>query len=1153
MPSTDTVDALPDPFAPRWLPARTLAGFVLAAVAVLVLALISFRTLTERSDSAGRVKRTGAVIEQVQGLLSSMKDLETGQRGFLLTGEESFLAPYNAAAAQLPADGERLRQMLAGDSEQRARLVALEKLVESTGTSLQAGIDARRTGVMGLVEASSRMVEGKRLMDAVRMAGADMVRRERESLAADDARWQRAAKASFVVQLGGAGVLLLLIAAAAFLSSRDHMLRARQDWLRRTQLALGARLQGDPSLETLGNATIELLAHVLQANRGLVYRIAPDRLERIGGFGDADAPPLLALDHGLLGQAARATQAMRVTAVPADYFPVSSGLGRAPARELLLAPARMDGHNWAVFELGFFRKVGPNDLALLDQVASMLGVALRSALDRSRLEALLEETQRQSEELQTQQEELRVTNEELEEQGRLLRQSQTQLEAQQADLEQSNAQLEEQTQQLEAQRDQLELAQGTLEARASELQRANQYKTEFLANMSHELRTPLNSTLILSKLLSDNATGNLTPEQVRFAQTIAGAGNDLLGLINDILDLSKIEAGKVELEIAPVDAAMLLDQLRASFEPTAQSKGIAFEAGLAAGAPPLLGTDRQRLGQVLKNLLSNAIKFTDKGTVSLSMRAVGADRVAFVVSDSGIGLTPGQQDIIFEAFRQADGSTHRRYGGTGLGLSISRDLARVLGGDIRVESTPGEGSVFTLEIPVRLDPALHAPSEPREAEIPLPALPRAAAARPASMSAAGMAAGAPALPPDAVSAPAVIGRADRAILVIEDDVAFAHILRDLCAELGFGCILANTAGEGLAAAKVHRPSAIVLDMKLPDLSGLGVLEQLKRNPDTRHIPVHVVSISDHSREALELGAIGYAFKPVSRDELVQALQRLDSKSLQDARRVLVVEDDARQRESVIALLQSPDTEIIAVSTAADALAELARTTFDCVVMDLHLPDANGDELLEAMAGREDIAFPPVIVYTGRDLSRDEEARLRRYSRSIILKGARSPERLLDEVTLFLHQVEATLPAERQRMLQAARNREAALEGRHVLVVEDDVRNVFALTSLLEPKGATVAIARNGLEALAALDAVDAGGPPIDLVLMDIMMPEMDGLTAMREIRKRPGWHSVPIIALTAKAMKDDHDQCLAAGANDYIAKPLDVERLLSLIRVWMPK
>jgi CheY-like chemotaxis protein len=589
----------------------------------------------------------------------------------------------------------------------------------------------------------------------------------------------------------------------------------------------------------------------------------------------------------------------------------------------------------------------------------------------------------------------------------------------------------------------------------------------------------------------------------------------------------------MELSPEPVAVAATVEGLLETLSPLAAQKGLAFTAAVEPGTPERLETDPQRLGQILKNLLSNAIKFTEAGGVSLRASAAGPGQVAFAVRDTGIGIPPHQQAIIFEAFRQADGSTHRRYGGTGLGLSISRDLARLLGGDVAVASTPGSGSVFTLTLPVAYAPASTArPAAPVAAE--------AVVARPPRPGPA------PAELPD--DRDHLTGA--RRILVIEDDVAFARILRDLAHELGFECVVAHTAADGLAAAAEYRPSAIVLDVNLPDHSGLGVLDRLKHDARTRHVPVHVVSVADYRRQALERGAIGYALKPVQRDDLVEAFRRLEAKGTQAVRRVLVVEDDARQRESVQQLLKSDGVQIDGVETAAEALDRLRDTTFDCMVMDLNLPDMSGYELLERMAGQDEVSFPPVIVYTGRVLTRDEEQGLRRFSKSIIVKDARSPERLLDEVTLFLHQVESTLPVERQRMLKAARHREKALEGRRILVVEDDARNIFALSNVLEPKGAAVEIARNGRE---AIEVLERGDGAIDLVLMDIMMPEMDGLTAMREIRKRPQWARLPIIALTAKAMRDDQERCLAAGASDYIAKPLDVEQLLSLVRVWMPK
>jgi len=769
--------------------------------------------------------------------------------------------------------------------------------------------------------------------------------------------------------------------------------------------------------------------------------------------------------------------------------------------------------------------------------------------------------------LQAQEEELRVNNEELEEQSQALKASQARLETQQSELEETNAQLEEQAQQLEAQKDDLSKAQTVLVEKASELERSNQYKSEFLANMSHELRTPLNSTLILAKLLADNKGGNLTDEQVRFAQTISSAGNDLLALINDILDLSKMEAGKIEIVAEQVRMQKLTDELTATFQPTAQQKNLSLRTIVEAGTPEHIVTDAQRLGQILKNLLSNAVKFTDKGEVTLTIYPNAEGRVAFSVRDTGIGIADDQQQFIFEAFRQADGSTHRKYGGTGLGLSISRDLARILGGDIQVQSRLGEGSIFTLTLPLAYSPEASNLTLPMTGDAGVAAMPPPAPAS-SVISAARASLAATAAPDVSVPSRTATGLqpiaidddrnrikpASRLILVIEDDTAFALILRDLAHEMGFQCIITHSANEGVAAADLYHPSAILLDMNLPDFSGLGVLDQIKRNPHTRHIPVHVVSVADYIQEAMERGAVGYALKPVQREQLIDAFRKLEAKFSQSLHHVLVVEDDARQRDSIRQLLGNDDVNIVGVETAAKALEQLRTTTFDCMVMDLNLPDLSGYELLEKMAQQEDVAFPPVIVYTGRSLTGEEEQGLRRFSRSIIIKDARSPERLLDEVTLFLHQVETTLPAESQRLLKVARDREAVFQGRRVLVVEDDVRNIFALSSVLEPKGMKVEIARNGIEALEALKRSQASGAQrIDLVLMDIMMPEMDGMTAMREIRRQPEWKKLPIIALTAKAMKDDQEKCLAAGANDYIAKPLDVEKLLSLVRVWMPK
>jgi CheY-like chemotaxis protein/CHASE3 domain sensor protein len=1131
------------------LPTGTFIAFVAAVVAIILVAVLSYGALQGSADSARRVTHTLEVLEQLQSLLSTLQDAETGQRGFVMTGDENYLEPYTNAKAALPGELKSAHALIDGSPEQQRLLETLEHDATDKMQELGETVALRRQGDAADALKIIRTNRGKQAMERIRETIAEMQRDARSVLVTRQREWLNAASVSSIVVLGGSGLLLMLVAAAALRTSRDYRARQTQVWIRTGQMGISARVQGEQHLSTLGDNVLGFLADYLDAQVGAVFVADSDnRLLRIASYAipEPRQGAVIAPGDGLLGQAAKENRVLHVRHVPRDYLPVASGLGSGTPRELLIAPAAVDGIVQGVMELGFFRRILPADRELLARISETLGVAVRASKDRTRLEELLTQTQRQGEELQTQQEELRVSNEELEVQAAALKNSQAQLEVQQVELEQTNSQLEEQAQVLEHQKDELSRAQIGLVDRATELERANQYKSEFLANMSHELRTPLNSALILAKILADNKHGNLSDEQVKFAQTISAAGNDLLAIINDILDLSKVEAGKVEVAVATVVVAAAIDTLVAALEPLAKQKGLRLSTTTDAGTPSVIETDAQRLGQILKNLLSNALKFTEHGEVSLRVYSGAAGTLSFAVRDTGIGISAHQQGIIFEAFRQADGSTHRKYGGTGLGLTISRDLARLLGGDITVESAAGSGSIFTLTLPlVRAAEAAAAISA-----APLPPA-RVAPSTTASATPVRAAPIASSLVEDDRERLTVNSRL---ILIVEDDAKFASILRDLTREMGFQCIVTTTASDGVAAALMYSPKAILLDMNLPDHSGLGVLDRLKRDPKTRHIPVHVISVADHMHEALAMGALGYALKPVRREELVGALQRLEAKFSQSRRHILILEDDERQRNSIMQLLTNGDVQITAVESAAEALAHLRRTTFDCMVMDLNLPDLSGYELLQQMAEEGDVSFPPVIVYTGRSLTAAEEQSLRRFSKSIIIKDARSPERLLDEVTLFLHQVESQLPAERQLMLKAARDREATLDGRRILVVEDDVRNIFALTSLLEPKGAKIEIARNGREALEALArSTEDPARAIDLILMDIMMPEMDGITATREIRKRHEWRRLPIIALTAKAMKDDQEKCLAAGANDYIAKPLDVEKLLSLVRVWMPK
>jgi len=942
----------------------------------------------------------------------------------------------------------------------------------------------------------------------------------------------------------------LALAAIGFLFISYRIEARRQKWLRDGEADLAKVLGGEHSLEELGGATLRFLAERLGATVGAIYLRDGERFRRSSTYGVPDAAPVpevLGPKDGLLAQAVQDNRSFLIRDVPGGYLSFGTALGSGTPRALLIATGHVDAVTNAVVELGFLHlssTQGEEAPEFLDRIGSQLGVAFRSAMYRARLQALLAETQQQAEELQTQSEELRASNEELEAQSRQLLDSQSQLEEQQAELERNNAELEEQAHSLEAQRDELTRIQTSLRAQAGELEQASRYKSEFLANMSHELRTPLNSLLIMARLLADNRGGNLTGEQVRFAETIEGSGNDLLTLINDVLDISKIEAGRLDLQPRRIDIASVLQKMRDVFAPAAQDKGLAFEIEVAAEAALQVETDPQRLEQILRNFLSNAIKFTESGSVRLEV-APGQrpGRLALTVRDTGLGIAGDKQETIFEAFRQADGSISRKYGGTGLGLSISRELARLLGGEIVLESEPGNGSAFTLDLPERFEvPATAAATSPNSAPSRAASSDREQAAPPLRRS------------PPVEDDRQVLSGDKRLILIVEDDLTFARILRDLVHELGFQCLVADTADEGALLARQYLPHAVILDMNLPDHTGLSVLDRIKRDTRTRHIPVHVVSVDDDTHAAMASGAVGYLFKPVSRDALVGMLEGLEARMSKRLRRVLVVEDDATQAESIRHLLASREVETVEAHSAAACLDLLGRETFDCMVLDLILPDMPGMDLLERLSSDESVGFPPVIVYTGRDTSADEELALRRYSKSIIVKGAKSPERLLDEVTLFLHQVVSDLPDEHQKMLARALSRDAALEGRQVLVAEDDVRNVYALTSILEPHGVRVRIARNGREALDALEKSRLDGiEPIDLVLMDVMMPEMDGLTATRAIRQEAHWRDLPIIALTAKAMERDQQECLAAGANDYLAKPLDVDKLLSLVRVWMPR
>ena len=1186
-------DSVIDPHAFERMLSRNVKLPLLGGLfgAVLFVALIAYLL-----SVIGWVEHTDRVTHNVSEAQRLSVDLETGMRGFVITGDDSFLSPYDSAQPQIAKSLALVREMVKDNPAQAERIDRITTLQAAWNQYASEVIALRRNG--GDYLTAMRRGQGKRLTDAMRADYAEVMNVEQQL------RFERNNQANNTSLAVIAAFLLFTLTLTGLLAyfGRRQLVRlsedygrtlarqeaaaaelAEQAWVRSRQTELAGRLVGELGLRDAGAQVLEFFARHVDSPVGALYvRDGDGAFVRIASHGFSreaeDSTQVFAPNQGLVGQAAVGRRLLRAEPLSADYLQVNSGLGHMAPTAVLLLPVAADGQVNGVVELGFLSSPEGRTTELLELVADDIANAISAARYREQLQEVLAETQQLNEELQVQQEELRTSNEELEEQSRALRESQATLENQQAELEQTNDQLAERTEALDLRNAALRRVQADLEDRASELQRASRYKSEFLANMSHELRTPLNSALILSKLLVDNPQGNLTPEQVRFAQSIHSSGNDLLELINDILDIAKVESGKLDIVVETVPLAALADSLSMTFAPLASQKQLDFRIEVAPDAPPTLVTDRHRVEQILKNLLANAIKFTEHGTVSLAIGALPGGGASFAITDSGIGIAADQQELIFEAFRQADGTTSRRYGGTGLGLSISRDLTRLLGGTLGVRSTPGAGSTFTLGLPATAPQAANGMGRAVAGAAPPPGpaeasrAPTTAATGPrGATSAFSTFASPPPAPRTAPRAPAAgagtrhdapVASAPpfaddrlstqtegRRVLVIEDEPQFAHILYDLAHEHGYRCLVAHGAHDGFDLAVQFLPDAVLLDMRLPDAPGLSVLQRLKDEPRTRHIPVHVISGTDHVETALHMGAIGYAMKPTSREQLRQVFDKFEQKLTQKLKSVLLVEDDAIQREAVTRLIGDEDIAITAVESGEEAMALLHERVFDVMITDLRLPDMQGSDLLKRMSSEDIRSFPPVIVYTGRNLTRDEESELMRYSRSIIIKGARSPERLLDEVTLFLHKVEADMTSERRTMLRTARGRDRVFEGRRVLLVDDDVRNIFALTSALEQRGAIVEIGRNGREALEKLDRV----PDIDLVLMDVMMPEMDGLEATRRLRQDPRFAKLPVITITAKAMKDDQEQCLAAGASDYLAKPVDLDRLFSLMRVWMPR
>ncbi len=923
---------------------------------------------------------------------------------------------------------------------------------------------------------------------------------------------------------------------------------ADRSWVKSNAADITQRCLSVTSVRDLGHEVIRGLTPLLGGGHGVFYLAdqGKQRLELLASYAFTERKRLgdvVAFGEGLTGQCVIERTPIILTEVPPDYVRIGSALGQAPPATIAAVPVLNGRTVVGVIEIATFKAFTEAQRALLEEVLPAIAMHIEILERRRQMQELLERTQRQAEdlraseeELQAQSEELRAGNEELQEKTVLLTQQAAELRASEEELRAQREELQATNEELTEKGRALEAARVESETRAHQLGQASRYKSEFLANMSHELRTPLNSLLILSRTLADNREATLTPDQVESAQVIYDSGSQLLRLINDILDLSKIESGRVELTVETVAPTALIEPIERRLRPMAEAKGLGLTLELAPTLPERISTDIGKFEQIAANLISNAVKFTETGGITIRFAPARQGALTLTITDTGIGIPDDKREHIFLPFEQVDGTTSRRYGGTGLGLAISQKLARLLGGDITVASRPGEGSTFTLTIPAQ---SSQQGRPVAAALVPAPA----ATGMPATVVApVALAAGRP-LGDD----PATLAAGEPVVLVVEDDISFARILADTARRRGFRCLVALNGAIGLKLAQDHLPIGIILDVGLPDIDGWSVMDKLKENTATRHIPVHFMSATDGRPRGLGMGAVGYLTKPVTREQIESALDRIGHFSPPEPRRLLVVDDDPGSRRAITALVGTDAVSITTADTGRAALELLRRETFDCVVLDLGLPDLTGTQLLAEVAADPGLTMPPVVIYSAKELSAEETQELRRYTDSIVIKGARSPERLLDEVTLFLHSVQSSLPEEGRRMLQRLHDPERCFVGKTVLLVEDDMRNAFALSRVLHGRGLTVQMAADGRKALKHLEDKS----DIDIVLMDIMMPDMDGYETMRAIRQQPRFRTLPILALTAKAMAEDREKCLEAGANDYTTKPIDIDRLLSLMRVWL--
>jgi CheY-like chemotaxis protein/signal transduction histidine kinase/CHASE3 domain sensor protein len=1154
---------------------QVLTGFTVSLLFVFASAITSYFSIDKLNEDTKWQSHTYDVINHLKDIEFHVLNSETGIRGYIIAGKSEYLGPYKENSAKILPTIEALKESISETSAQK-------EMIDSLNFYAHQKVDEMKE-VLRIYDTEGQTGAGKRVMfgpgqmfkNKILAWSGKIIKEEEELLIK---RKEEINKSSFrselVVVLSSIIIFGLIVFLLSYIRRTFDQQKETEDQIRDANLELGKissqneqknwllsgatvineAMRGEQEIDELANNIISGICNYINAPTGGLYIVNPikNTIKFEGGYAWHNSKSIRQEYHfgeSLVGQTAAEKQPKLLEKVPADYIKIHSGLGESVPTSIYLLPIVFEENTIAVIELGLTNKPDESALLFLNTITESIGVGINSAIARIKLRALFEQTQQQAEELESQQEELRTTNEELIYKSEQLQASEEELRVQQEELRQTNAELEEKAQQLEERNFAVNQAREAMSLKAEELEISSQYKSEFLANMSHELRTPLNSILILARILKENRTENLNEDQIKYAGVIHNAGTDLLTLINDILDLSKIESGKIDLSIEPLKPATIKLDMEALFSELANSKKINFNTTLDPSLPKQLLTDQPRLEQIIKNLLSNAFKFTpEHGKILLAINKAKPDTlffsqqlknydgniIAIQVKDSGIGISPDKQKLIFEAFQQADGSTSRKYGGTGLGLSISKELAHILGGEIQVESKQGEGSTFTLYVPEKIDAGEHENQDIKieeEYKTVTPISPEPVLTIPNSSE-------------------------GQKLLIIEDDLVFADVLNDYAIEKGFKPILAHSGDVALDMAFSELPDAIILDIMLPVMDGWTILKKLKADPRTKHIPVHMMSAGNEKEaKAKKEGAIGFLKKPIQKEQLDEAFELLSTAySKYNLNTVLVIEDQELQSNMLTQQLTDRGVEVKQAFTGKEALSLLDEHDFDCIILDLKLPDISGFELLDTIKAIPALTHIPVIINTAMELDQEKMAHIMKHTEAMVLKSNKSNDRLMDEVSLFMNKLKnhSSTPIYPPSISsgtnhKASSTMEKVLKDKTILITDDDMRNIFALSSALQEYDLKIVIANNGREAINRIEESNQ----IDLVLMDIMMPEMDGYEAMRAIRSKKEFTKLPIIALTAKAMKNDREKCIDAGANDYISKPVDIDKLLSMLRVWL--